>query len=270
VSFTEKTRSKLHYQVLGKSGGKDEPTVVFLHGLVMDNLSSWFFTMANAVSRRSRVLLYDLRGHGFSDRPREGYSVETHVEDLRELLAEAGAEGPVVLVGNSFGGLLALNFAHRYPEFVRGLVLVDAQLNDDAWKAQMARSLGLQGEERDKLIGATFQNWLGRNSKRKSNRLAENAEDLVVRTSLMDDLRASANLEDPALRRISVPALGIYGASSDIIHVAHRLKGLLPDFELQVLEGCTHSVIWEKTEAVKSLITGWLARFQGAPREERT
>lgn len=260
MSFTERAPSKLHYQLLGKG----EPTVVFLHGLVMDNLSSWFFTMANPVSQLAQVLLYDLRGHGFSDRPREYYGLEQQIADLAALLDEVGIQGKIILVGNSFGGLLALNFASRYPERVESLILVDAQLNNAAWKEQMTRSLGLQGEERDKLIGATFQNWLGRNSRRKSNRLAENAEDLVCRTSLVEDLKASAMMTDGALEAIQVPTLAIYGGESDIIQVAHHLEARIPSFQLEILVGSTHSVIWERTEQVKALILGWVERFRKA------
>ena len=55
---------KLHVQRLGEGGRP----VVFLHGLVMDNLSSWYFTVANPVAQQRSVLLYDLRGHGRSGR----------------------------------------------------------------------------------------------------------------------------------------------------------------------------------------------------------
>ena len=60
---------RFHVQHLDLSlGGNhpDRPLVVFLHGLVMDNLSSWYFTVANPVARIADVLLYDLRGHGKS------------------------------------------------------------------------------------------------------------------------------------------------------------------------------------------------------------
>ena len=76
-----------HYQTLGKGRG-DDRLVVFLHGLVMDNLSSWYFTVANPVAVHAEVLLYDLRGHGKSERPEAGYSVSDHVDDLEAIPEE--------------------------------------------------------------------------------------------------------------------------------------------------------------------------------------
>ena len=100
-----------HYQSLGAGRG-DERLVVFLHGLVMDNLSSWYFTVANPVATRTEVLLYDLRGHGKTERPKTGYAVSDHVDDLTALLdALELSDRPLELVGNSFGGILAMAFA---------------------------------------------------------------------------------------------------------------------------------------------------------------
>ncbi len=259
MSFTNVHGTRFHTQVLGSGEG----TVVFLHGLVMDNLSSWFFTAASQTAKFARVVLYDLRGHGMSDRPPEDYTVETHVRDLDGLLTELGVRGPVVLVGNSFGGLLALNYAHAYPSRVRGMVLVDAQLNDEAWKQQMARSLSLEGAERDQKIAENFKNWLGRESQRKSHRLAQHAEALVTKTSLIRDLQRSMTLNRRALEAIAAPTLAIYGAGSDILTTGLELASALPNAELMVFDGCTHSVLWERTEEVKALLIDRCARFLG-------
>ena len=118
-----------HVQRLG--GGRR--TVVFLHGLVMDNLSSLYFTLANPVAAGADVVLYDLRGHGRSERPAAGYRVDDLVADLGALLDALGVDGPVDLVGNSFGGLLALAFAAAAPARVAGLALVDAHDGADGW-----------------------------------------------------------------------------------------------------------------------------------------
>ena len=55
---------RLHFQRLGDPA---RPSVVFVHGLIMDNLASWYFTVANAVASSNDVILYDLRGHGLSE-----------------------------------------------------------------------------------------------------------------------------------------------------------------------------------------------------------
>src|SRR5262245_63111303 len=99
---------RLHVQRLSPGSG---PVVVFLHGLVMDNLSSWYFSVAHPASRAAEVLLYDLRGHGLSERPASGYGLADMVADLAGLLDALQITRPVTLVGNSFGGLLAVAFA---------------------------------------------------------------------------------------------------------------------------------------------------------------
>src|SRR5258706_10835045 len=99
-----------HVQRLG-SPRPDGRTVVFVHGLVMDNLSSFYFTLANPIAAGAEVILYDLRGHGMSERPPRGYAVADLVADLAALLDALSIDHPVDLVGNSFGGLVALAFA---------------------------------------------------------------------------------------------------------------------------------------------------------------
>jgi pimeloyl-ACP methyl ester carboxylesterase len=244
----------LHYQLLEPLDSKPGVTVVFLHGLVMDNLSSWFFTVANQAAQQCRVLLYDLRGHGMSDRPKNGYGITQHMQDLQKLLEHVAPDDQVILVGNSFGGLLALNFARFFPERCAGLILIDAQINDQAWRDDMLKSLRLEGEARQEKIAENFQNWLGRHSARKSNRLAKNAHELVYETSLLDELYASIFLHDSELATIKLPVLAIYGENSDIVHNAERMRRGLPNGRVQLFAGCTHSVLWEQTEALRDVI----------------
>ncbi len=239
--------ARLHVQWLGAPAGR---TVAFLHGLVMDNLSSWYFTAAGKVAQRARVLLYDLRGHGKSERTAAGYALEDMVADLEALLRAAQVEAPVVLVGNSFGGLLALAFARAYPERVHALALVDAHLGDESFGREMAATLGLQGEERDRKIAESFVQWRGRDSARKRHRLAETAQALVHETTLVADLERTRPLEEADLARIGVPVLALYGERSDLRERAEAQLAHLPRARIEILPGCTHSLLWEATDEV--------------------
>lgn len=243
---------RFHVQRLG-DGSR---TVVFLHGLVMDNLSSWYFTVANRVARQPGLaaFLYDLRGHGRSQRPTDGYGVTDMVEDLAAVLDAAEVSAPVSLVGNSFGGLLGVAFALAYPQRTRSLVLVDAHLSDAGWGAEMAHTLGLEGDERDVKIAESFQHWLGRHSERKRNRLAKNAKQLVYGTSLVRDLEASSVFDRAALARLEMPVLALYGETSDIRARGEELARTLPNCELVIVPGCTHSVLWEATDTVRDAV----------------
>lgn len=258
MSFLTVDSTKIHYQLLepklAEGQTQKPPCVVFIHGFVMDNLSSWFFTLANPVAQFTRALVYDLRGHGFSERPKTGYSIATHLNDLKNLIDTVANGEKVIIVGNSYGGLLALNFTSKYPERVAGLVLIDAQVNDEAWKQQMLSTFSLQGEERDRVIIENFDNWLGRRSVRKSRRLEENAKDLLYNTSLMSDLRDETFLYEKDLNTITAPCFIMYGGESDILATAHQLANQMPNCHLQIVEGSTHSVLWEQTERVKAWI----------------
>ncbi len=256
---------RFHVQQLGppereKKAPEARPTVIFLHGLVMDNLSSYYFTVANRVAEFAEVLLYDLRGHGRSERPREGYGLGEMVADLADLLASCGVKGPLHLVGNSFGGLLALAFAIAHPERVAGLVLIDAHVSNDRWGAEMAATLGVQGQARDEMIVKHFSNWLGRHSARKRTRLAERAEALVYGTSLLADLETSPPISEEALAALKAPVLCLYGEHSDVLERGEWVAARLPNVELRVLPGCSHSVLWEATTTVRDAIIEWVRR----------
>src|SRR5947208_17062692 len=121
------TARGLRFHVQTMPGAPDGPVVVFIHGLVMDNLSSFYYTLAGpAATAGFRSVLYDLRGHGRSERPPSGYGAADAVADLFAVLDALGHRRPVHLVANSFGGVIALNAALARPERVGGLVMVEA------------------------------------------------------------------------------------------------------------------------------------------------
>lgn len=231
--------------------GSGERTVVFIHGLVMDNLSSFYFTLANPLAESCEVILYDLRGHGMSERPATGYTVAGFVADLAALLDKLAITRPVTIVGNSFGGLVGLAFAATYPDRVERLALIDAHAGVEGWAAQMTATLALTGDPRDTKIAASFKSWLGRHSERKRNRLAKAAEELVEGTSLVADLRESPSID---VTGIACRTLALYGELSDVRSHGEALAQQLPHCTLQILPGCSHSVLWEATAEVKSRV----------------
>jgi pimeloyl-ACP methyl ester carboxylesterase len=123
-------------------GAENGAPVVFVHGLGMDNLSSFYYTLANPVANAgNEVILYDLRGHGLSERPSTGYSVSDSVTDLHSLLGAIGVTGPVHLVGNSYGGTVALGFGAAHPDRVASMMLIEAHFAIEGWNEQMAGTL---------------------------------------------------------------------------------------------------------------------------------
>jgi pimeloyl-ACP methyl ester carboxylesterase len=254
MPFADAGGINLHYQRLGRG----ERTVVFLHGFVWDNLSSWFFTVAPPVAKHSDVILYDLRGHGRSDRPTNGYRIQDMLCDLDNLLEALEVRGPVHLVGNSYGGLLAIAWAASRPGRAASLALIDANLSDESWAKEMLDVIHLQGRERDRLITETFRAWAGRRSDVEHSRMAQTARELAYETSLVSDLEASPVLSDADLVRVTCPVLAIYGENSELRHRGERLARVLPDCTLRLIPGGSHVILWEATQELKRQVAEWI------------
>ena len=104
--------------------GSGSPTVVLEPGA--GEMSAVFGWIAPAVSRDTRVCVYDRAGRGWSepaDTPQDASQIAT---DLHTLLHRGGVAGPYVLAGHSFGGLYVQTFAAHYPDEVAGMVLIDS------------------------------------------------------------------------------------------------------------------------------------------------
>lgn len=97
-------------------------TLVFLHGFG-GQANQWRYQLQQ-FSLDNRVIALDLRGHGRSDGPPEGYDMPRVVEDVRMSVDALSVQAPFVLVGHSFGGAVAAEFAAAYPDLLSGLVLV--------------------------------------------------------------------------------------------------------------------------------------------------
>ncbi len=103
--------------------GSSAPTVVLEAGLG-ENHGTWS-RFEQVLGDATRVCAYDRAGRGTSDPADAPRTAGDAVDDLVRLLDVAGIQRPVVLVGHSFGGVVAQLFAARAPSDVAGLVLVD-------------------------------------------------------------------------------------------------------------------------------------------------
>lgn len=104
--------------------GEGAPLVMFDAGIGGSALDWW--NVQDRVGSRTRACSYDRAGYGWSERgaaPRDAATLDAELSRLLEALAP---DAPVVLVGHSFGGLLAQHFARHHPDRVAALVLVDA------------------------------------------------------------------------------------------------------------------------------------------------
>lgn len=97
------------------------PALLLLHGLGCDH-TTWL-PVIDSLARRYTVIAPDLLGHGGSDKPRADYSVGGYANGMRDLLTVLGVDR-VTVMGHSFGGGVAMQFAYQYPERTERLVLV--------------------------------------------------------------------------------------------------------------------------------------------------
>lgn len=124
---TTRDGRRLHYVVRGAGS----PTVVLESGLGAPH-RAWDLVVP-ALSDFATVIAYDRAGLGRSDRDHSPRTLQRIVDDLNDLLNHDELNGPYILVGHSLGGPIVRLLAHRHPELVAGLVLVDQAAEEADW-----------------------------------------------------------------------------------------------------------------------------------------
>lgn len=252
-----------HEVLLPRDGSLDPPTIVCVHGILIDSLASYYFTVAQALRDAGfRVVLYDLRGHGKSEQPASGYRVDDFVEDLAGLL-DALDVSAASFLGNSFGGTVVYGFAARHPHRVAGIVAIESEPATAAWAAKMAANLHKAATQLGTWEATA---WITARYGRDLARRAKRAARLLGATTLERDLPASTVLSEADIAAIECPTLALYGSKSDLAAQAAHLRALMPRCEPVVLPGLEHSVLVEAPARVLDLILGWLEAHRLAER----
>jgi pimeloyl-ACP methyl ester carboxylesterase len=141
--------------------GEGSPTVIFENGYGVAATYSWK-DIQPAISTMTRTCRYDRRGMGLSSWSAQldqdmVRTIQDQVDDLVLLLETAEIEPPYVLVGHSWGGLIDLLFTEQYPDWVEGLVLLDAvhprwnaeiDVVNPQWRVELIKSFANGDPER--------------------------------------------------------------------------------------------------------------------------
>lgn len=120
--FYETSRGRVHAILRGEDVPAPKSPIVLVHGS-MTNALDMEIDLAGRLDRERPVFIPDRAGLGYSDRPEDGWRLDVQAAMIREAVLAAGLEKPILL-GQSFGGAVALRYALDHPDEVAGLVLV--------------------------------------------------------------------------------------------------------------------------------------------------
>jgi pimeloyl-ACP methyl ester carboxylesterase len=255
---------RLHVQRLGAAPGVSPSgkTIVLLHGLIVDDLSSYYFTLANPLAAAGHdVVLYDLRGHGRSERPPAGYALSDGIADLDGLLTALAIHHPVHLDGNSYGGAIAIGMAVNHPDRVADVAMIEGHYADEGFGEEMTETLGLVTEG---IHDEKWRTWLAERG-RKTMKLARRGVTLIENTSIEQDLLATVPHSGAALQALQIPILAIYGGASEMLERARTLKRLVAGTRLIVLPDLDHRVLFNTAPYLCELLLWWYAGRHGEP-----
>jgi pimeloyl-ACP methyl ester carboxylesterase len=246
---------KLHVQRLGHQPGRP-PIVVFIHGLVIDNMSSLYYSLANPVAKAGAdAILYDMRGHGLSERPPTGYTLDDSVADLVGLLDALAVEHPVHVVGHSYGASVALRAAILVPDRLASLVLIEphcwesedgGEWMEDIADMLSANALNFERNQLPELAPSDLRRvkWL----------VGMNA--LLNETTLVDQVASAPVFTEEEMASLEVPVLAVYG--EHLATSARKLADAVPGCRLEIVPDVAHSVLRDETNEVLGLLLEWL------------
>ena len=232
-----------HVQELGPPNALP---VVMTHGLVIGSLASWYFTVGPVLARTRRVRMYDLRGHGRSQRMTSGYDTTTLAADLEALTADLPAFD---LVGHSWGALVALRFALAHPERVRRLVLVEAPLPPSS-AVELAAFLTAEPAAILDALPESLKAAVS-SGRRQAQRLVDTVVYLVRDTTLLADIRGEP---EPDVSALASPTLCLYGDTSSCLPGGQQLARNAPHAKLVVLKGGHYLHLDAKAEMTEQIL----------------
>lgn len=228
------------------------PPLVLLHGFT-GTLRQWE-AVRPMLATEYRVVAYDLRGHGDTDAPddTESYSMATYVEDLRALLDTLGM-GEAHVLGSSFGGMIALEFALTHPDRVRSLILSDT-------------SAGPRCVELSDLIAAREERIEGELAQaRDRGAMADDEQDgrgrRITLAGFLGAGKARAERQDrhEDLGQLKMPVLIIVGDRDVLVPAAEYLHAHIPGSALRQINHAGHPAVREQPDGFAAMVRGFLS-----------
>jgi pimeloyl-ACP methyl ester carboxylesterase len=221
----------VHYQEINRGAPQ---TVVLVHGM-LGNLAVYYFRIAPVLARDFHVVMYDLKSHGMSESAAEGYDLETMAGDLLGLM-DALQLGVVHLAGYSFGGLVVLKAAMRFPgKFVKLVVIEGPDPSDE----EPIRVMTAYNKDAfDEYITEYMDTSGKRMGQRQLDRHHRMYAYIFQQTTMRADMRREATFfSGEEIRHIPHDSLLIYGKQSGCVAAGQLLVRKLKHARLLLVEG---------------------------------
>jgi len=254
------------------------PVLLLLHGLGCDR-HTWD-PVWNRLARRYTLLAPDLLGHGESDKPRGDYSPGGYANGMRDLLTVLGID-KVTVLGHSFGGAVAMQFAYQFPERTERLALVDpGGLGNEV--SALIRSLGLPGYDLVlhaltapvvRQVNVTALKMLSRTGVPELRDLGEVAAILdslkdpgkryavhKLVTGVIDWRGQNVTMRDRAYLTEAMPLWIVWGADDRVLPASHAetAREIAPRAQVTVLKDAGHFPHRDHPDAFVDLLTGFM------------
>jgi pimeloyl-ACP methyl ester carboxylesterase len=248
----------------------------------------WWDELAPLLERDHRVIRVDLLGHGGSDKPGGGYSIDDQATAAAEALAKLGVVNATA-VGHSLGGSVVAALAQRSPQLATRVVIIDQTAEDgfeDQSLAQRVSYWPIFGQASDRLLRITPESAIldqyddafapGYDISDGFANPDQPADDLraMTYTAYKDTYDAEQDFVDEAplderLATAHVPAMVIFGAEDQIYdaqEAVDRYRQSVPGIQTHLIPGAGHSPNVERPNAVAPLILSWAAPPPGPMR----
>lgn len=241
--------------------------LLFVHGFPLSHLI--WAPQLQAFAIKHRILAPDLRGHGRTEAPPGPYAMEQMADDLRALI-EARQCGPVMIIGHSMGGYIALAFMRRYPHLLRGLGLICARAGADTPEGKINRenlALRVEQEGSKAVVDAMFPKMLAPSTYAEQPELSDSIRRMMLAipvAGIAGALRGMALRADSNdfLPSIKVPTLIITGADDQLISPkeSENMAKQIPDATLHIIPSAGHLPSVEKPVEFNRVLGEFLER----------
>jgi pimeloyl-ACP methyl ester carboxylesterase len=202
-----------------------------------------FARMSRLLSSSFQVITYDRRGYGKSSHQRGPFSVDEQIADLSDVIQHSAQGEPLVLIGHSFGGVVSLAFAQRFPHLVAGLVIYESPMSwEPWWPKDSGGSAAVAAADDPELAAETFMRRFIGNRRWESlpefTRVQRRSEGEAL-VGELGDIRRHKPWEIDLVRG---PLMAGYGSlSKPHLRDAAELLGRLPDCRAVKIEGAHHN-----------------------------